>query len=78
MLNTRECYADGPEGDEEWKAHQAKYRENRMAFEDKIICDLGLDSKNGGITIKRVFTEVFAVVYIWEMCGARTEEEATE
>lgn len=53
--------------DEEWEAHKAKQKGKRKAFNAKITDALGINTKNGGVSITQSQSEVFTVVYIREI-----------
>lgn len=66
MMNVRDCYEDGPEGDAQWEAHKAEYAARRVAWEKQIKAALGIDENTGSFHISQAVSEVFTVVCIWE------------
>lgn len=60
MYNPQECY----ETEKEWEAHRREIDERRDNCERKIIAALGWGPDRKGITITRIISEVFTVVYI--------------
>lgn len=64
MMNVRECYADGAEGDVEWEAHKAEYAERRRVWKEQVIKSLDVDPRAGSVSITQSQSEVFTVVHI--------------
>ncbi len=52
---------------EEWEAHEAKYKARQETWNTKITDALGLDENAGGICIAQSQSEVFTVVRISEL-----------
>jgi hypothetical protein len=64
ILNVRECYVAGPEGDRKWEEHKAEYKARRDAWKKAVVNKLGLDTDAGSVCITQALSEVFTVVYI--------------
>ena len=61
-FNDRLCY----ETQDEWMAYVDEKKAERATVEKKIADELHLDATAGGITIEKVVSEIFTVVYIFE------------
>ncbi|MFR5804622.1 MAG: hypothetical protein ACLUF0_08535 [[Clostridium] symbiosum] len=71
MMNSRDCY----ETDKEWKEHQEKYKVKRYNVKKMILESLGMDADPERVSICRVVSEVFTVVYISQIVEAEKEKE---
>lgn len=64
MLNSRECYPDGKDGDNEWAQHQAEYTEKRRMATEHILDALHFDEHRGSVSITQNMAEIFTAVRI--------------
>jgi hypothetical protein len=72
VSNVRECYADGAEGDTEFKLHKGEYQRRRDVWEKTIIDRLDLETgEEAGVFVKQVQSEIFTVVYIAKITGKK-------
>ncbi len=69
-FDSRECYADGPDGDAEWKGVQERCKARRSAFDERIKAALGI-KPDKGVFIEQAHSEVFTVVNIYEALSRR-------
>ena len=69
MMNSRECYAAGPAGDEEWREHKSEYTEKRRIATQHIINALNFAKREGSISITQAMAEIFIAVRISRVSG---------
>jgi len=66
LINCRNVYQDGIEGDDEWTTYQAGKEYKAKHWREAILKLLNIDPALDGTTIHHALAEVFTVVRIWE------------
>lgn len=64
ICNSRGCYPDGKDGDNEWAQHQAEYTEKRRNATQRIISRLNFTGHEGNVIITHNMAEIFTAVRI--------------